>query len=35
MPAHVRLVYSIMQVLAAVESTIEEVPRKASPGGNV
>ena len=30
-----RMVYSIMQVLAAEESTIEEVSRKASPGGKV
>ena len=30
-----RMVYSIMQVLAAEGSTIEEVHRKASPGGKV
>ena len=30
-----RMVYSIMQVLAAEGSTIGEVPRKASPGGKV
>ena len=30
-----RMVYSIMQVLAAEGSTIGEVLRKASPGGNV
>ena len=27
------MVYSIMQVLASEESTIEEIPRKTSPGG--
>ena len=30
-----RMVYSIMQVLAVEGSTIGEVPRKVSPGGNV
>ena len=30
-----RMVYSIMQVLAAEGSTIGEVPRKASPGGKI
>ena len=30
-----RMVYSIMQVLAAEGSTIGEVPRKAAPGGKV
>ena len=29
------MVYSFMQVLAAEGSTIEEDPRKASPGGKV
>ena len=29
------MIYSIMQVLAAEGSTIGEVPRKASHGGNV
>ena len=30
-----RMVYSIMQVISAEGSTIEEVPRKASPEGRV
>ena len=30
-----RMVYSIMQVLAAEGSTIGEVPRKAYPGGKI